>query len=164
MARLARLWEIKSLRTEQIGVSQEGGDARAMTTPWREECRADLESEAVLQELPHLLDQYLHSCRPSADQGEKRASLFPNLAGFCRWLGHGRNAVEGLQKTHPQVFDFICTVLEDEALNADISASVLTTYLKQRLWHGEKEESLQRVSGGEQLQLIFEHDILEDGS
>ena len=135
-----------------------------MTNPWQEERSTDLESEAVLQELPHLLDQYLISCRKDSDEGGKRASLFPNLAGFCRWLGHGRGELEGLQKTHPRIYDFICTVLEDEALNADVSASVLTAYLKQRLWSGEKEDTTQRVSGGEQLQLIFEHDILEDGS
>lgn len=136
-----------------------------MTNPWQEERSADLESEAVLKDLPHLLDQYLLSCRLVPEGEDKRRTpLFPNLAGFCRWLGHGRGELESLQKTHPHVYDFICTVLEDEALNADVSASVLTAYLKQRLWSSEKEEDIQKVSGGEQLQLIFEHDILEDGS
>ena len=54
------------------------------------------------------------------------------------------------------------TVLEDEALNAELSPTVLTAYLKKRLGYGEKSEATTSAECG-QLRLVFEHDILEDG-
>ena len=72
--------------------------------------------------------------------------------------------MELLKKSDPELYDRICTVLEDEALNSDLSASVLTAYLKQRIWRAEPSSDKSTVDQGDQLRLIFEHDILEDGS
>ena len=72
--------------------------------------------------------------------------------------------MELLQKPNPELYDRICTVLEDEALNSDLSASVLTAYLKQRIWREEPSAEKSAVTSGGQLRLVFEHNILEDGS
>lgn len=130
----------------------------------REVLAADLES-AEAGDLLDALNQYLQFCRPSSEkQDKKEAPPFPNLAGFCRWLGCSFSELAQLKDAQPSLYDRICTVLEDEALNSALSASVLTAYLKQRLWSGEKEGDKKTVDGGEQLRLVFEHDILEDGS
>ena len=72
--------------------------------------------------------------------------------------------MELLKKSTPDLYDRICTVLEDEALNSDLSASVLTAYLKQRIWREEPTAEKSTVASSDQLRLVFEHDILEDGS
>ena len=122
--------------------------------------------------LDGLVEDYIGFCHrthtPAAEDASKARTksrtLFPNLAGFCRWLGWGGNEMELLKKTTPDLYDRICTVLEDEALNSDLSASVLTAYLKQRIWRAEPSSDKSTVDQGDQLRLIFEHDILEDGS
>ena len=55
-------------------------------------------------------------------------------------------------------------MMEDEALNhtALISPTVMNAYLKRRLGYAEKAESGASAACGE-LQVIFEHDITEDG-
>ncbi len=131
----------------------------------QEESTVALESAAAEEALLEKLDQYLQHCRLSKkEDGKKTTTPFPNVAGFCRWLGRGASEMEHLQESNPELYDRICTVLEDEALNSDLSASVLTAYLKQRLWRSETLSEKSAVSQGDQLRLIFEHNILEDGS
>ena len=121
------------------------------------------ESAATDAELLEQLEAYLQSCHPTQNEDRKKTAVpFPNLAGFCRWLGWGGSEMELLKKSAPELYDRICTVLEDEALNSDLSASVLTAYLKQRIWHSDVAENSAVES--DQLRLVFEHDILEDGS
>ena len=130
----------------------------------REEPIADLESAAD-GELLTLLNQYLQFCHNSNEEKAKKDGVpFPNLAGFCRWIGCSSAELTHLQAERPTLYDRICTVLEDEALNSQLSASVLTAYLKQRLWKGDAPPEKTSVEGGEQLRLVFEHNILEDGS
>ena len=62
---------------------------------------------------------------------------FPNLAGFCRYCRIGEDGLARLRRRYPAACDFIMTALEDEALNADKSASLVTAYLKRRLGYGE---------------------------
>lgn len=121
---------------------------------------------AACGRLSRRLKEYLTTCRPPPDADPKKnPGSFPNLAGFCRYLGCGMSASEELRATYPAQYDFICAALEDEALNFSLSPTVLTAYLKQRLGYGEK---LDAASAGSaecgQLQLIFEHDITEDGA
>ena len=121
------------------------------------------ESAATDAELLEQLEAYLQSCHPTQNEDRKKTAVpFPNLAGFCRWLGWGGSEMELLKKSSPELYDRICTVLEDEALNSDLSASVLTAYLKQRIWRLDVAEKSTVES--DQLRLVFEHDILEDGS
>ena len=110
------------------------------------------------------LDAYLKSCRCLDEtDGKKKADGFPNLAGFCRYLGCGITTLEGVRLSDPTLYDHICAILEDEALNAEISPTVLTAYLKKRLGYSEKSDDRSNVDCGE-VRFIFEHDILEDGS
>lgn len=90
---------------------------------------------------------------------------FPNLAGFCRFLGVGMAKMEQLAAKEPEIYDSLCAVFEDEALNSGVSASVLTPYFKKRLGYAEKAPA--SSSDGEDhggIRLIFDHDIWEDGA
>ena len=110
------------------------------------------------------LNAYLKSCHSSKEEkGKKGTDGFPNLAGFCRYLGCGISALDELRSTDPTLYDHICAILEDEALNAEISPTILTAYLKKRLGYSEHSTEKSDTDCGE-FKLIFEHDILEDGS
>ncbi len=104
--------------------------------------------------LSELADRYIAYCEEN-----KR---LPNLAGFCRHAELGGSAVERLRREFPESYAELCLILEDEALNADIPASVLTAYLKKRLGYDDRDAEPTPCEVG-QLKLIFEHDILEDG-
>ena len=112
----------------------------------------------------HLL-KYLESCRAPSDSDSKRPSgRFPNLAGFCRYLGCGISEVELLRQSHPTDADYLAAVMEDEALNTHtLSPTLATAYLKRRLGYAEKTEILSQTECGE-VRVIFEHDIEEDGA
>ena len=115
--------------------------------------------------LKRLLELYLKSCQKDVDtDAKKNTASFPNLAGFCRFIGCGLAAMELLRDGNPEVYDYVCTVLEDEALRYSISPTVMSAYLKQRLGLGEKpNETGGKSTDCGQLKLVFEHDILEDG-
>jgi len=69
-----------------------------------------------------------------------------------------------MKEKYPDSYSALCLIFEDEAYNAEISATVLSAYLKKRLGYGEPEntpDSSVNVAGP--LKLIFEHDILSDG-
>lgn len=84
----------------------------------------------------------------------------PNLAGLCRFLGISMEAFERLSESHREQIARIRDVLEDEALNSDMSPSLLSGYLKKRLGYGE--ESV-KEGQGESVVVVFEHDALRDG-
>ena len=115
--------------------------------------------------LKPLLELYLKSCQREGDADAKKSTAtFPNLAGFCRFIGCGLAAMELLRDGNPEVYDYVCTVLEDEALRYSVSPTVMSAYLKQRLGLGEKPgDSGTKSTECGQLKLVFEHDILEDG-
>ena len=115
--------------------------------------------------LKRLLELYLKSCQREGDADAKKSTAaFPNLAGFCRFIGCGLAAMELLRDGNPEVYDYVCTVLEDEALRYSVSPTVMSAYLKQRLGLGEKPgDSGTKSTECGQLKLVFEHDILEDG-
>lgn len=92
------------------------------------------------------------------DKESEKAS-FPNLAGFCRYLGIGTGEMEKLASEHPLQYGKILAVLEDEALNSGLSATVITAYLKKRLGY----DGPAIKSEASPLQIKFEHDIFEDG-
>ena len=97
------------------------------------------------------------------DSGDKRAAKFPNVAGFCRYFGIGRGRYERLSKKYPDEFEKLSAVFEDEALNSQISPSLLSTYLKRRLGYGDSSDFSGTESQSAQLKLIFDHDIFIDG-
>ena len=119
-----------------------------------------------------MLNDYVASCikpTPEDEEGacdkatKKRVpkrSAFPNLAGFCRYLGIGTGELDEIRNDYPLEYGRMLTVLEDEALNSEMSATLLSAYLKKRLGY---DSSLQKESPEEALQISFEHDIFEDG-
>lgn len=130
--------------------------------------------------LEEMLERYLELCasQPSEDgevsseeskskrssrsrTAEQSRASFPNLAGFCRYLGVGTGELESLAAEYPSEHGKILAVLEDEALNSGLSATLISAYLKKRLGY----DSAPRASADndKQLQIRFEHDILKDG-
>ena len=85
---------------------------------------------------------------------------FPNLAGFCRYLKISTEEFEKLSADHPIIYERILTVLEDEALNSELSPTLVSAYLKKRIGYESVPTQKSAVQG---LQISFEHDIFEDG-
>ena len=107
------------------------------------------------------LKAYLAECRPPPEQMVKRGAVskIPNLAGFCASLGCGCACLDELRDEFPRLADYLCAVFEDEALNAVRSSTLWNFHFKDRLGYfgGRSNE------GEGELQLIFDHDIKEDG-
>ncbi len=124
-----------------------------------------LEEAVQSGKLGRYLSKYLRSCLPSPNADPKRdRGRFPNFAGFCRWLGCGLSEVDSLRLSSPAAYDYLCAVMEDEALNnAALSPTVTSAYLKRRLGYAEKSEAVSETTCGE-VRVIFEHDISEDGA
>ena len=100
---------------------------------------------------------------PKKRKAGEPPSRFPNVAGFCRYFGIGHQKYDRLSKKYPEEFEKLSAILEDEALNSEISASVLTAYLKKRLGYAEIEKDEKSEVEAGQISLIFDHDILADG-
>lgn len=124
-----------------------------------------LEDITHRKKLNSYLSGYLKACRPPPEADPKRAvARFPNIAGFCRFLGCGIAEFESFRLSHPMEADYVCTVLEDEALNTQVLSPTLSSaYLKRRLGYAEKNEPTSQATCGE-VRVIFEHDITEDGA
>ena len=117
------------------------------------------------QQIFDRLQAYLVSCTPDNTACDKKSSSsqkasFPNVAGFCRFLGVGTEDLEAIGDEYPSVHAKILAVFEDEALNSGLSATLLSAYLKRHLGY---DSSARHSKGASQLQIRFEHDIMEDG-
>ena len=118
-------------------------------------------------EITALLNQYLLTCHAentqdiSQDSKKKprKESTFPNLAGFCRFIGISTSELESFGKSNAAEYGKILTVLEDEALNSGLSPALISAYLKKRLGY----DSAKQQELCSQLEIKFEHDIFEDG-
>ena len=124
-----------------------------------------------------ILEDYILSCSKKetlfedseSASGEKAKSkkksttpkAFPNLAGFCRYLGISIGELSDASRDYPAEYEKLLTVLEDEALNSSLSPTLISAYLKKRLGYAanNKEDSAEN-----QMQIKFEHDIFEDGA
>ena len=114
-----------------------------------------------------LLNEYLLTChtekeQDSAQESKKKKSkemVFPNLAGFCRFIGISTSELEAFGKDNPNDYGIILTVLEDEALNSGLSPALVSAYLKKRLGY----DATKALEPSSQLEIKFEHDIFEDG-
>ncbi len=135
------------------------------------------------REIYRILEEYILSCSADASEalsdgnsekeenqskkakartGRAKASIsvgFPNLAGFCRYLGVGTEEYRHTCEDFPDAADRISAVLEDEALNSALSPTILTAYLKKRCGYASSEPP----PAEPQLTISFEHDIFEDG-
>ena len=111
--------------------------------------------------LPRRLKQYVKSCRPPPEADPKKEpGRLPTFAGFCGRLRCGTSAVEELRRDYPELFDYVCAVLEDEALNSFHAPTLVNAYLKEHFGYGERASPTAEDSA---VRLVFEHDILEDG-
>ena len=121
-----------------------------------------------------LLERYLLYCHPrgveesSSPRGGKRGlkseeRLFPNLAGFCRFLRMGTEDFAAVMKEYPTECAYIVTALEDEALNAAISPTLLNAYLKRWLGYERRDCREEAISPDGPPTICFEHDVYRDG-
>lgn len=125
--------------------------------------KATLSETVESGRLDREIRRYLKACKPPDGEGKKASGRFPCVAGFCRFLGCGVGELEALRLSHPAEFDYLLTVMEDEALNSPIpSPTVVSAYLKHRLSYGERTVPISEAECGE-MRVIFEHDIAEDG-
>ncbi len=99
-----------------------------------------------------LTESYIDACAEN--------HRIPNLAGLCRFLGISMESFERLSESHREQIARIRDALEDEALNSDMSPSLLSGYLKKRLGYGDEGN---RGGQGEQVVVVFQHDALRDG-
>ena len=112
-------------------------------------------------DLAALAREYIEGC---ATEEGKRGGRFANLAGFCRYLGMGVEQFCLFMKERQEEYDALCAMFEDEALNSGLSATLISAYLKRHLGHGERAEATGKSSMElDQIKLVFEHDIYEDG-
>ncbi len=117
------------------------------------------ESGGVLGEA----EAYIAECYGEESvQKRGRTGRFPNLAGFCRRLGASVSYLVLLGNEYPELYGALLSVFEDEALNSSQSPTLLSAYMKERLSFGEKRDTGSLFPVGD-VQLIFEHDIGEDG-
>ena len=127
-------------------------------------CESDCElkgsSVTSGETLLNMLQGYVDSCGGVA--GKAGAGRFPNLAGFCRYCNIGVSELKAWAHEYPAEYEILCSVLEDEALNSSISATLVSAYLKNHFGYGEKPAEKTRVESGD-IKLVFEHDILSDG-
>jgi len=105
--------------------------------------------------------EYVEFCKNEA--APKNKGRFPNLAGFCRYLGLGVETLEEIFRDRSEEYGVLCAVFEDEALNSELSATLISAYLKQRLGYGEKQETKKASCELPEVKLVFDHDIFEDG-
>ena len=111
------------------------------------------------------VDDYIRQCYASQGDGEDKPKVkpkirFPNVAGFCRYLGTGISDVLTFKAEYPFEYDRLLAIFEDEALNSDVSSTLLSAYMKKRLLYAV--EDAPRTAPGE-VRYCFEHDIFADG-
>ena len=132
------------------------------TIPPNNPSRTALEKLADEEMIDTELGKYILLCRSEGGGNPKSAGRIPNVAGFCRFLGVTLSDFDRMKSTRPEHHGALCAALEDEALNSQMTASILSIYLKHRLGYGEDREEVGVTDSG-QLRLIFDHDAFEDG-
>ncbi|MBO7249736.1 MAG: hypothetical protein J6V42_00490 [Clostridia bacterium] len=124
----------------------------------------DIEAACIEERLSALAEEYIAFCKNTAECEKKTSKRgggrFPNVAGFCRYFSIGASEYECLAQKYPAEFERLSVAFEDEALNSDVSPTILSAYLKKRL--GYDRESEREISDG-QLNILFDHNIMEDG-
>lgn len=110
------------------------------------------------------IEEYTRSCR-ERDTDEtaikvKRRMVFPNVAGFCRFVETGISDFYSLKDKYPLEYDKLLAIFEDEALNSDISSSLLSSYMKKRMLYSFDEGD--SINKGD-IAYCFEHDVYADG-
>ena len=102
-----------------------------------------------------------HVSDDSPKSKSKTRSVFPNIAGFCRFLGTGLSDISCLAADFPVEHDRLIAIFEDEALNSEVSPTLLSAYLKKRMRYTEDARDIR--SDQMEVSYCFEHDIFADG-
>lgn len=114
-------------------------------------------------ELTVAAERYVLECYGDGAQRQRgKGARFPNLAGFCRTLGVSVELLRREGEGFPELYGVLMSIFEDEALNSAQSPTLLSAYMKERLSFGERHEDRSLLPIGD-VQLIFEHDPVEDG-
>ena len=112
------------------------------------------------------VDDYIRQCYSSIEcEGEVKPKVkprirFPNVAGFCRYLGTGMSDVLTFKSEYPFEYDRLLAIFEDEALNSDVSSTLVSAYMKKRLLYAVEDAP---SSAPGEVRYCFEHDIFSDG-
>lgn len=116
-------------------------------------------------ELWDMCDEYIVSCSPpeGSDTKSKRRARFPNLAGLCRYLGTGLESIRLFREQYPDSYDRLLAIFEDEALNSDVSTTLLSSYMKKRLSFSLEDEPKSQKEAEREVYYCFEHDVYADG-
>lgn len=119
--------------------------------------------------LDYIVEDYISTCHAVA-QGStdetsfrrqtKHRSHFANLAGLCRYIGIGLSDLAVFSEEYPDEYDKLHAVFEDEALNSDVSPTILSAYLKKRLAYTKESDGAEEAK---EVRYCFEHDIFADG-
>ena len=111
------------------------------------------------------VDDYLDLCHatpeniPPKARGRPR-ERFPNVAGLCRFLGTGLSDMGIFKSEYPIEYDRLLAILEDEALNSEVSPTLLSAYMKKRRLYAVSDVA---PLSSEEVRYCFEHDIFADG-
>ncbi len=118
--------------------------------------------------LDGLMEDYISFCanraKSDTDTGKaKTRARFPNPAGFCRYLNTGLSDMWALASAYPHEYDRLLAIFEDEALNSEVSPTLLSTYLKKRLCYACSDKESKEDHEAREARYCFEHDIFTDG-
>ena len=88
-----------------------------------------MNTEEKSKKLISALREYIEKCNAEKER-RKEKGPFPNVCGYCRYMGIGINKLKEELKEEDALSDRIATVLEDAAINSDPSAGTLSHCIK----------------------------------
>ena len=109
--------------------------------------------------LIRMAEKYIKFCLTA---NEDRPRL-PNICGFFRWLKLGACALDLLKQKYPDKFRTLQMLFEDEALNSPLPPSIVSTYMRQQAFTDLSENGQTADKEGENITVVFDHDIISDG-
>ena len=104
--------------------------------------------------LTELAEEYVTYCK--ANEGR-----LPTMAGFFRRLGFGARELDHLKNTHRDDYRTVMMIFEDEVINSQRPASLVSSYMRQYFRCDDDEAASEQKCGA--VTLLFDHDISIDG-
>ena len=158
-------------------LSSEAGQSPQICTEGNRWHRRNPETLFRTGRILEAVEDYIRMCKEEGSVGNAvggkvknprgSGGRFPNLAGFCRYLGRGLEELAALGEHYPSAYDSLMTALEDAALNADSipagSATLTMAYFKRRLHYGATETAETNGETEGEIRVVFDHNMEEDG-